>query len=565
MRLQNHPLPKPELVLEFNGKTISTDEQNVSDAINIATDELAGNATGISNTPLTLLVKKNGVPDLTMVDLPGISREPVHGQPENIYDQIRNIIMEYIRPEESIILNVLSAAVDFATCESIRMSQTVDKTGDRTLAVVTKADKAPEGLLEKVTADDVHIGLGYVCVRNRIGDESYDEARLFETHHLLSKIDKSIVGVPVLAQKLVEIQASSISRNLPEIVKKINEKLNFTLSELEKLPNILTSDEDAMTALMQVIGLAKDSLRKILLAGEFDEYPDDKQMHCTGRLAEMLNEYSNDLIKCAERDSTKDFLKGEIKVLEEAKIIGLPNFTPRTAFLTLLKARVKGISSMPTDFIDKVWNYLETVVNAVLRHHSEPYYHLQMSSERAGQSLIAKMKENSMKHVKIVVEMQKLTDYTCSPEYMAEYNKLMTQQNPFVTQVLEKKVSLVELEGIGNIVVSPGHLSQYPLLREQAFDLKMRMTAYWKIVLRRLVDDIALHLQFSINNLVNKDLEIEIVADIMSPIGGGIERLLDEVPSVARKRTTLNQSVKVLRESKNEVAKIIDKISSYGN
>ncbi|XLR23817.1 hypothetical protein S83_051717, partial [Arachis hypogaea] len=52
-------------------------------------------------------------------------------------------------PEESIILNALSATVDFTTCESIRMSQSVDKTGLRTLAVVTKADKSPEGLLEK--------------------------------------------------------------------------------------------------------------------------------------------------------------------------------------------------------------------------------------------------------------------------------------------------------------------------------------------------------------------------------------------------------------------------------
>jgi len=42
---------------------------------------------------------------------------------------------------------------------------------ERTLAVVTKADMAPEGLLQKVTADDVSIGLGYVCVRNRIGEE----------------------------------------------------------------------------------------------------------------------------------------------------------------------------------------------------------------------------------------------------------------------------------------------------------------------------------------------------------------------------------------------------------
>jgi GTP-binding protein EngB required for normal cell division len=212
MRLQNHPLPHPELLLEFNGNTVITEEAHVSDAINIATEEIAGSAKGISNTPLTLVVKKNGVPDLTMVDLPGVTRVPVHGQPDNIYDQIKDIIMEYITPEDSIILNVLPGTVDFTTCESIRLSQTVDKTGLRTLAVVTKADKSPEGLFEKVTADDVNIGLGYVCVRNRIGDESFEEARLeeqklFESHSLLSKIDKSIVGIPVLAQKLVEVQA----------------------------------------------------------------------------------------------------------------------------------------------------------------------------------------------------------------------------------------------------------------------------------------------------------------------------------------------------------------------
>jgi len=76
--------------------------------------------------------------------------------------------MKYIEPQESIILNVLSATVDFTTCESIRMSRQVDKTGERTLAVVTKADMAPEGLLQKV---------------------------IFRTHPLLSLIDGDIVGI----------------------------------------------------------------------------------------------------------------------------------------------------------------------------------------------------------------------------------------------------------------------------------------------------------------------------------------------------------------------------------
>ncbi|KAG5539881.1 hypothetical protein RHGRI_020187 [Rhododendron griersonianum] len=447
---------------------------------------------GISNTPLTLVVKKRGVPDLTMVDLPGITRVPVHGQPEDIYEQISGIIMEYIKPEESIILKVLSATVDFPTCESIRMSQRVDKTGERTLAVVTKADKAPE----------VNIGLGYVCVRNRIGDESYEEARveetgLFQTHPLLSKIDESMVGVPVLAQKLVQIQPTIISRCLPDIVRKINEKLNASISELNKMPQNLSSVAEAMTAFMRIIGLSKESLKKILLRGEFDEYPDEKHMHCTARLVEMLNQYSDELQKSAEDKSTDNFLLEEIRVLNETKGIGLPNFLPRTAFLMILQEKVKEISKTPVDFIAKVWDYILQVVISVFTNHCDSYPQLQASTIRAAR--------------------------------------------------------------FGEIEV--GHLRDYPSVREQAFYMKMRITAYWKVVLKRFVDSMALHLLLSVQNLVNRDMEIEVVNEFMGPHDGGIERILEESPAVAKKRERLNKSIKLLKDSKDVVAEIMDRIT----
>ena len=71
MRLHHHSKPESELHLEYSGKVVSTDETNIAEAINMATAEIAGNGKGISHTPLTLVVKKKGVPDLTMVDLPG--------------------------------------------------------------------------------------------------------------------------------------------------------------------------------------------------------------------------------------------------------------------------------------------------------------------------------------------------------------------------------------------------------------------------------------------------------------------------------------------------------------
>ncbi|KAI3705482.1 hypothetical protein L1987_75720 [Smallanthus sonchifolius] len=562
MRLQHHSDPRPQLHLEYHDKTVVTDESRIEEDIISATDEIAGSGKGISHTPLTLIVKNKGVPDLTMVDLPGITRVPVHGQPEDIYEQIGAIINEYITPEESIILNVLSASVDFSTCESIRMSQRVDVTGQRTLAVVKKADRNPEGLLEKVTADDVNIGLGYICVRNRVGKESYDEARikeakLFESHPLLRMVDKSMVGIPVLADKLVEIQSTIISKCLPDIVKKINDKLTGYVGELNKLPRKMTSVAEAMTVFMRIIGLVKESLRKILIRGEFDV----KSMHCTARLSEMLNEYSVKLQLTAESHQKESFLIEEIRVLEETKGIGLPNFLPRTAFLTVLNRKVNRISSMPVEFVGNLWCYIEEVVINVLMRHSDNFPPLQASMRRAGHSLIAKMKDVSVTRV---IEMEKISDYTCNQEYTEIWNKLMHHQPAFMEAVTDHtKPVEIEMEWFK---VEVAHLRKYERdVVGQAFDMKMRMMAYWKIVLRRMVDCMALHMLFSIQNLVNRDMESEIVDEMMVPHGGGIERMLEESPMVAGKREKLNRSVKLLRESKNSVTNMMDQVAAYGD
>ncbi|GMI84971.1 Dynamin related protein 4C [Hibiscus trionum] len=572
IRLQNHASPRPEVYLEYNDKIVPVEESNISTAINIATDEVAGQGKSISNTPVTLVVKKDGVPDLTMVDLPGITRVPVHGQPENIYEQIRDMIMHYITPKESIILNVLSATVDFSVCESIRMSQQVDKSGERTLAVVTKADRAPEGLLDKVTADDVNIGLGYVCVRNRVGDESQEEARkeeakLFETNALLSSIDKSMVGVPVLAQKLVEIQANIIAKCLPDIVKNISAKLDANVLELEKMPKALNSITEAMQVLMRIIGAAKESLKKLLWRGEFEEYPDDNTKHGTARFVEMLNKFSDDLHLhgCEENDLRKDFLVEEIKVLEDAKGFELANFLPRKAFLRVLQRKVDRISHLPIEFAENAWDYIDNVVMSVFTSHSEIYYLLKVSTKRAAHKLVQKMREQSINRVKEIVEMEKLTGYTCNPDYMTEWTLLMIQQDKFISHVnMIQPPSRVVLEGIGDIEIK--HLNQRQhknvLLLQQAFDLKMRMSAYWKIFKVRLVDSMALHLQYSVHNLVNNDME-EIVKELMGDDGHGIERMTKESPVMSAKREKLKRSIELLKECKDSVTNIMDMIAGY--
>ncbi|KFK40778.1 hypothetical protein AALP_AA2G039600 [Arabis alpina] len=560
MRLQRSSSPEPEIWLEFGDKRVDTDEEHIAESICTATETIAGSGKGVSDTPLTLHVKKCGVPDLTMVDLPGITRVPVNGQPENIYEQISGMIMKYIEPQESIILNVLSATVDFTTCESIRMSRQVDKTGERTLAVVTKADMAPEGLLQKVTADDVNIGLGYVCVRNRVGEETYQEARmqeelLFNTHPLLSMIDHDIVGIPVLAQKLIQIQATMIARCLPDIVQKIKEKLDNSILELNKLPMVITSTGEALMTFMNIIGSAKESLLRILIQGDFTEFPDDQSMHSTARLADLLSQFSDKLQ--AQPETVTEFLMYEIKVLEECKCIGLPNFIPRSAFLAILSHRVDEMHTKPVEFMKEIWEYVEVVLSSVLTKYSDNYPQIQPSIKRAGRNLISKIKETSVNRVIEIVEMEKLTDYTCNPEYMTVYTQKIASQENFVTHV-EGNYSTCSVTGFGVVEIS--HLRKYDAqLLRQAFDMKMRITAYWTIVVQRIVDNLALYLQFSVKNLVNSQFQKEIVAELVNPRGGGeVEKMMEESPSVASKREKLKKSIKLLKESKDAVAAIVD-------
>ncbi|CAL9004559.1 unnamed protein product [Prunus brigantina] len=104
------------------------------------------------------------------------------------------------------------------------------------------------------------------------------------------------------------------------------------------------------------------------------------------------------------------------------------------------------------------------------------------------------MKETSIHWMTQILEMEKLTDYTCNPEYVSEWHRLMTEQETFITKVFRNSHDLglgphtemkINVEGIGMVEV--GGLMKYPhSLLSEAFDLKMRMTAYWNLTQKRV-------------------------------------------------------------------------------
>lgn len=133
------------------------------------TDKECGTSKGMSKKPITLTVHSPSVPDLTLVDLPGITRVPIHGQPENIEEITKDMCRYYCKDENTIILCVIPANQDLSTQDSIVMAKQLDPDGSRTLGVLTKVDLMDEGtdcskiLLNK----EIKLRLGYVAVKGR--------------------------------------------------------------------------------------------------------------------------------------------------------------------------------------------------------------------------------------------------------------------------------------------------------------------------------------------------------------------------------------------------------------
>lgn len=68
--------------------------------------------------------------NLTLVDLPGITKLPVGDQPKDIEYQIRDMIMRYVCNENCLILAVTPANMDLANSDALQLAKNVDPQGE---------------------------------------------------------------------------------------------------------------------------------------------------------------------------------------------------------------------------------------------------------------------------------------------------------------------------------------------------------------------------------------------------------------------------------------------------
>ena len=96
------------------------------------TDRVTGSNKGISNLPINLRVYSPHVLNITLIDLPGLTKVAVGDQPQDIEAQIRDMLLQFITKETCLILAVTPANTDLATSDALNLAKSVDPDGNYT-------------------------------------------------------------------------------------------------------------------------------------------------------------------------------------------------------------------------------------------------------------------------------------------------------------------------------------------------------------------------------------------------------------------------------------------------
>ncbi|EGB07178.1 hypothetical protein AURANDRAFT_28354, partial [Aureococcus anophagefferens] len=130
-----------------------------------------GSASGFSTDSIVVTVNAPSVPDLTIIDLPGIVRTATQGQDPRVIADVNSMVEFYLKQERTIVLAIVPSNQDVATVDILERALTVDPTGERTIGVLTKPDLIGEGAEDEVVAvlknERKPLKLGYIMVKNR--------------------------------------------------------------------------------------------------------------------------------------------------------------------------------------------------------------------------------------------------------------------------------------------------------------------------------------------------------------------------------------------------------------
>ncbi|KAK7154300.1 hypothetical protein R3I94_007600 [Phoxinus phoxinus] len=511
----------------------------IENAVLNAQTILAGEGEGISQEMITLEIQSSDVPDLTLIDLPGIARVATGNQPKDIEKQIKDLIEKFIKRQETISLVVVPANIDIATTEALQMASKVDPTGQRTLGILTKPDLVDKGMEQLVvrTVNNQVIPLmkGYMIVKCR-GQQDINEKlglvkalekeRLFfdENAHFRSLLEEGKATVPLLAERLTKELVEHINKTLPQLQKQLEMKLEKTTEDLRALGDGVPTDEhEKSNFLITKIRQCNDAIEGVKRAEE-DLKDSDSDMRVFTKLRQEFGKWRTFLN--AKSIRMEETLRDEVEEYNRTcRGKELPGFLNYRTFENIVKKHIEELEEPALKLLKKVTDIVHSCVDRIVNSHFNAFSHLLRAAKDPIEDLFDEQFQKAVEKIHYQFKIEKIV-YCQDSLYSDQLSNAKQKCSPAINWVASADVR----------------------------EMTHHLTSYFKITSDRLANQVPLIVQYHLLDLYISKLQNAMLAIIGR---NNPEMLLREDSAVARKRKELKERLERLKTAGKILSKFV--------
>ncbi|CAD8078311.1 unnamed protein product [Paramecium sonneborni] len=518
-----------------------TDFTKVREEIDRLTDSKAGQKKNILPDPIELTIWSPDCPDLTIIDLPGITLIPLKDsdQPDNIEEITLNMCRRYCEDERTIILCVMPASQDITTQRSLKLARQLDPDGIRTIGVITKIDIMGEGsdASKVLMNEEVKLRLGYIGVKNRSQQDIINkvpvqkalrqEEDYFANDPRYSGIPQDILGTRALIEKLTTVLYQHIRKCLPDIIKEIDTKADECEDKLKLLGTELPRDQKDKVQL--VFNLLQDYTDgfKNTMDGKYDKneatiQDEEKKIELTGgaKIKQMFNElyfeYADEKYHVTDCYLDKDIELAD-QLHQGDSIPGFPSFD---SFLYLIVPQVQALIKPAQDVLDQIFQYMDEISQQILRKVFTRFPSVLDEISEMSRKVIESQRAKAEQVVINQIESEMNYIYTNDEEYLTTKADLVFKQN---SKTIDPKKILVR-------------------------ELRNRVDLYYKILIRNLRDSIPKYIGYY---LVKQTLDkMQMVLYDQMNKSDNVFQMLEEPVYILQERQQLQKTLKALKQAK---------------
>ncbi|XP_025416158.1 dynamin isoform X3 [Sipha flava] len=455
--------------LHCKGKKFS-DFDEIRREIEAETDRMTGSNKGISNIPINLRVYSPNVLNLTLVDLPGMTKVPVGDQPPDIEQQIRSMLFTFVKRDNCLILAVTPANQDLANSDALKISKEVDPEGMRTIGVITKLDLMDEGTDARDVLENKLLPLrrGYIGVVNRSqkdidGRKDIKAAlaaeRKFFLGHPSYRHMADRLGTPYLQRVLNQQLTNHIRDTLPGLRDKLQKQLLALEKDVEQFKYFRPDDPAIKTkAMLQMIQQLQSDFERTI-EGSGSAQINTNELSGGAKINRLFHErFPFEIVKM-EIDEKE--LRREIAfAIRNIHGIRVGLFTPDMAFEAIVKKQIARLKEPSLKCTDLVVNELSNVVRICTDKMSR-YPRLREETERIITSYIRNREQLCKEQLILLVECELAYMNTNHEDFIGFANAQQSSDNSNKTHKLGNQVIRKGWMCIHNLGIMKGGSRDY--------------------------------------------------------------------------------------------------------